>query len=188
MENLREFKNYTLLDNITIEGLESLLTEYPELAVGKETTTLNLRYAILPNQASNWTIIEWNSDENLSDEMFFYLHQNILSWLNQSSDNRAATTAFSIAFEEDSPTIPIFFSQVDPENTMSDTTIGIYEEENFSYYLPSGEVEVTDEIDLKFSFEDFLLDNFNFELDWLVDVDSCEWTKFPITLEYDDFL
>lgn len=186
MENLREFKNYTLLDNITQEGLESLLTEYPELAIGDSTTTLKLRYSSIP-QSSSWTILEWNSDEDLNDEMFFYLHQNILSWLNANSNSRAATRAFAIAFEEEAPTVPTFFSQLDPQNSMEDTTIGIYEEEKFSYYLPNGQIEIEEEIDLKFSFEDFLHDEFDFELDWLVDVDTLEWVDFPITLEYDEF-
>lgn len=185
MEFLREFKNYTLLDNITAEGLEYLLNEYPDFVIGKKTTTLKLRYATLPD-SENWTVIEWNSDEDLSDEMFFYFHQNILSCLNTDSNTKSATNAFALAFEENSPMVPTFFSQLDRENSSEDTTIGIYEEEKFSYYLPSGEVEMGEEIDLKFDLVEFLLDEFNFELDWLVDVDSFEWTDFPITIEYDE--
>lgn len=186
MEGLREFKNYTLLDNITVDGLEALLNEYPELSIGSETTTLKLRYTNLTDNASNWTIIEWNSDEELNDDIYFWLHQNISSWLCQGNSSKSASQGFSIAFEENSPMLPTFFSQVDPENASADTTVGIYEEEHFSYYLPTGEVEMGDEVDLQFNIVDFLLDNFSFDLDCLVDADSLEWIDFPLTLEYDE--
>lgn len=186
MEGLREFKNYTLLDNIAIDGLEALLNEYPELTTGRNSTTLKLRYTTLPNDASNWTIVDWNFAEEFGEDIFFWLHQNVLSWLCQDGSSKSASQGFALAFEENSPMMPTFFSQVDPENAMEDTTVGMYEEQHFSYYLPSGEVEMGDEVDLKFNVVDFLLDDFGFDLDWLVDVDSFEWVDFPISLEYDD--
>lgn len=186
MEFLREFKNYTLLDNITIEGLEALLEEYPELSIGDETTTLKLRYATLP-QSDNWTIIEWNSDKNLSDEIYFFLYQNISNWLGGSHSPKTASISFDLGFEEETPLEPTFFAKPDPDNIDADTTVGMYEDEHFSYYLPNGDVEMGDEVALEFKFVDFLLDEYNFELDWLVDADNFEWVDFPITLEYDEF-
>lgn len=187
MEGLREFKNYTLLDNISIEGLESLLEEYPELNIGKKTTTLNLRYATLPNDvASSWTIIEWNSEDELGEDVYFWLYQNISNWLLGTHSSKTASRCFGLAFEENAPMQPTFFSQTDPDSSGADTTVGIYEEENFSYYLPSGELEIDGEVDIKFDIVEFLLDEFDFELDWLVDADSFEWVDFPITLEYDE--
>lgn len=185
MEGIREFKNYTLLDNISIEGLEALLNEYPELTTGGSSTTLKLSYATMPN-AENWTIVDWNFDGDLKEDIFFWLNQNILSWLCQDGNSKSASQGFALAFEENSPMMPTLFSQVDPENALEDTTVGIYEEEHFSYYLPDGEVEMGDEVDLKFNIVDFLLDDFSFDLDWLVDADSFEWVEFPISLEYDE--